>query len=97
VPYLSALTLCLDPQLDLAYDSMIKALEREIQDLISSSLVSLEKDHLALLAIGQEELQRINKLADVIDESGDVCVLDLPSPLSDLPLLSHALPLLLDL
>jgi hypothetical protein len=52
---------------------MIKTLEKEIQDLISTSLISLERDHLALLAAGQEELQRINKLADVIDESGDVC------------------------
>lgn len=60
------------PQLDLAYDSMISNLQKDIQDIISTSLVSLEKDHLTLLAQGEKELQRMNELADLIDESGDV-------------------------
>jgi hypothetical protein len=59
-------------QLDLAYDSMIIKLKTDIQDIISTSLVSLERDHLALLAQGEKELQRMNELADLIDESGDV-------------------------
>jgi hypothetical protein len=51
---------------------MIITLEKDIQDVISTSLISLEKEHLVLLAQGERELQRMNELADLIDESGDV-------------------------
>lgn len=51
---------------------MILRLEQEIQQMISTSLVSMERDHMALLAKGELELQRINELADIIDGSGDV-------------------------
>lgn len=51
---------------------MILHLEKDIQDMISSLLISMERDHMTLLAQAQSELQRINELADMIDRTGDV-------------------------
>jgi hypothetical protein len=51
---------------------MVLILQEDINSMINSFLVSLERDHLTLRSIGITELQHLNFLVDIIDDSGDV-------------------------